>query len=115
MRRKMLAGRKERENRMKPVKSIDAQIAEIEKRRVTLALELQRVNRHRERLRERITAAGWSGFLATDGRDLLGAGDVHDEVEWAAARLVTDGILTRAEVEDIRAGRQSASPQGENA
>src|SRR4051812_10012583 len=39
------------------------EIAEIEKRRVILALELQRTNRKRERLREKITRAGGAGFL----------------------------------------------------
>jgi hypothetical protein len=102
---------------MKPAKPVDAQIAEVEKRRVMLALELQRANRQREDLRQKITRAGWSGFFNTDGRDLLGPGDVHDEVEWAATRLVTDGILTRAEIEDIRTGRCDAAKgsPGDNA
>jgi hypothetical protein len=76
-----------------------ADIAEIEKRRVMLALELQRTNRARERLREKITKAGGAGFLSTDGVDLLEFGDGGDEVSWAAERLIADGIATRAEIE----------------
>jgi hypothetical protein len=76
-----------------------SQIAEVEKRRIFLAIELQKINRKREELREKITAAGGAGFLSTDGVDLLEFGHVHDEVSWAAERLITDGIATRAEIE----------------
>lgn len=76
-----------------------SEIAEIEKRRVMLALELQRTNRARERLRARITAAGGAGFLSTDGAGLLAFGDVHDEVRWASERLIADGICSRREIE----------------
>ena len=41
-----------------------AEIAEVEKRRVTLALELQQANRDRERLREKIAKA-WLSREAT--------------------------------------------------
>jgi hypothetical protein len=75
------------------------QIAEIEKRRVFLALELQRVNRQREILRAKISAAGGAGFLSTDSAELLDIGDREDEVRWAAERLISDGIATRAEIE----------------
>ena len=80
------------------------QIAEIEKRRVFLALELQRLNRDREVLRKKINAAGGAGFLSTDGVDLLDIGDREDEVRWAAERLISDGIATRAEIDKARAG-----------
>ena len=77
-----------------------AEIAEMEKRRVMLALELQRANRDRERLREKITKAGGAGFLSTDCVDLLGLGDRgDDEVVWATERVIADGIATRAEIE----------------
>src|SRR5450759_4044780 len=69
-----------------------SEIAEMEKKRVFLALELQRTNRARTKLREKIaTEARGPGFLTTDGVDILGFGDVHDEIQWAATRLVADG------------------------
>jgi hypothetical protein len=77
-----------------------AEIAEMEKKRVFLALELQRLNRARPRLRDKIAKeARGPGFLSTDGVDLLGLGDVHDEIQWAANRLVADHIVTKAEIE----------------
>jgi hypothetical protein len=76
-----------------------AEISELEKKRIALALELQKINRAREALRQKITRAGGAGFLSSDGVDLLGLGDVHDEVRWAAERLVADGICSRAEIE----------------
>ncbi|WMT78859.1 hypothetical protein [Bradyrhizobium sp. Ash2021] len=80
-----------------------AEIAKIEKRRVMLALELQQVNRVREMLREKITSkAGGPGYLPTDGVELLGLGDLREEVHWAGERLVADGIATRAEIEKAR-------------
>ena len=80
-----------------------SEIAEIEKRRVFLALELQRLNRARTKLREKIaTEARGPGFLTTDGVDILGFGDVHDEIQWAANRLIADGIATRAEIAKAR-------------
>jgi hypothetical protein len=79
-----------------------AEIAQIEKRRVFLALELQQVNRKRELLREKIIADGGAGFLSTDSALLLEFGDVHDEVSWSAERLIADGIATRAEIEKAR-------------
>jgi hypothetical protein len=78
------------------------EIAEIEKRRVMLALQLQKTNREREKLRETITNAGGAGYLSTDGVGLLGIGDLGDsesEVVWASERLIADGICTRAEIE----------------
>jgi hypothetical protein len=78
------------------------EIATIEKRRVFLAIELQKINRNREVLREKITAAGGAGFLSTDGGRFLEFGDVHDEVQWAANRLIADGIATKAEIEKAR-------------
>jgi hypothetical protein len=78
-----------------------SEIAEIEKRRVFLAFELQRTNRAREKLREKITRAGGAGFLSTDGVDLLGLGELA-ELQWAANRLIADGIATTAEIEKAR-------------
>ena len=75
------------------------QIAEIEKRRVTLALELQRTNRAREDLRSKITAAGGAGYLSTDGAELLGFRDSTDVVEWCVKRLIADGVANRRELE----------------
>jgi hypothetical protein len=80
------------------------EIAKLEKRRVMLALQLQQINRSREVLREAIKSeAGGIGYLPTDSAELLGLGDVHDEVKWAAERLIDDGIATRAEIEKARA------------
>jgi hypothetical protein len=79
-----------------------AEIAAIEKRRVLLAIELQRTNRAREVLRGKITAAGGAGFLSTDGAELLYFVDAGDEVHWAGERLIADGIATRAEIEKAR-------------
>ena len=76
-----------------------SEIAGIEKRRVLQALELQAINRERERLREKIKKAGGAGFLSTDLVDLLGLGDVHGEVDWASERVIADGIATRREIE----------------
>jgi hypothetical protein len=81
------------------------QIAEIEKRRVLLALDLQRVNRARETFREKITKAGGAGFLPSDSVEILGLGDRDDEVRWATERLIADGIATRAEIERAKNGR----------
>lgn len=74
-----------------------AEIAEIERRRVFLALDLQATNRRREVLRDRIIKAGGAGFLSTDGVDLLGI--THEEVRWAAERLISDGVATHREIE----------------
>jgi hypothetical protein len=79
-----------------------SEIAEMEKKRVFLALELQRTNRAREKLRAKIEKAGGAGYLATDGVRFLEFGDVHDEVSWAANRLIADGIATRGEIEKAR-------------
>jgi hypothetical protein len=81
------------------------QIAEVERRRVMLALQLQRANRDRERLREKVAKAGGAGFLSTDSVDLLGLGDRgDDETAWACERLIADGIATRAEIERAKNG-----------
>jgi hypothetical protein len=79
-----------------------SEIAEIEKRRVMLAFELQRTNRAREKLREKITKAGGAGYLSTDGPEFLGFGDEIAEIQWAARRLVADKIATKAEIEKAR-------------
>jgi hypothetical protein len=76
--------------------------AAIEKRRVLLVFELQRVNRAREKLREKIGKAGGAGFLSTDGVEFLGFGDEYAEIQWAANRLIADGIATKAEIERAR-------------
>jgi hypothetical protein len=81
-----------------------AEIAEIEKRRVFLAIKLQHANRAREKLREKLTKVGGAGYLTTDSVALLGLGDHgDDETAWAAERLIADNIVTRAEVERARA------------
>jgi hypothetical protein len=79
-----------------------AEIAEIEKRRMMLVFELQRTNRAREKLRQKITKAGGAGFLSTDGVDLLGFGDEFAEIQWAANRLIADGVATPSEIEQAR-------------
>jgi hypothetical protein len=78
------------------------EIAAIEKKRVLLAIELQNVNRKRETLREKIIAAGGTGYLTTDGAELLGLGDRIDEVAWGVDRLIADGIATAAEVKQAK-------------
>lgn len=79
------------------------EIAEIEKRRVMLALELQRVNRARETLRERLTRAGGAGYLPTDGAEFFGLGDIAEgDVYWGCERLIADGIATKAEIEKAK-------------
>jgi uncharacterized protein YjcR len=79
-----------------------SEIAEIEKRRMMLVFEIQRTNRERERLRTKIEKAGGAGFLSTDGVEFLGFGDEYAEIQWAAKRLVADGICTNAEIERAR-------------
>ena len=78
------------------------EIAAIEKRRIFLVFELQRANRAREKLREKITKAGGAGYFSTDGVEFLGFGDEYDEIKWAANRLIADGIATRGEIEKAR-------------
>jgi hypothetical protein len=82
--------------------SFSAAIAEIEKRRMMLVFELQRTNRAREALREKIQKAGGAGYLSTDGVEFLGFGDEYAEIQWAANRLIADGIATKAEIEKAR-------------
>jgi hypothetical protein len=77
------------------------EIAAIEKQRVLLAFELQRTNRAREALRQKIAKAGGAGYLSTDGIELLGLGG-DAEINWAANRLIADGIATRGEIEKAR-------------
>jgi hypothetical protein len=67
-----------------------------------LVFELQRVNRAREKLREKITAAGGAGFLSTDGVEFMGFGDEYAEIQWAANRLIADGIATASEIKKAR-------------
>jgi hypothetical protein len=73
------------------------ELTAIEKRRVMAAFELQRINRAREVLREKVAKAGGGGYLSTDGVELLGLGG-DAELNWAAKRLVADGIATDAEI-----------------
>lgn len=80
------------------------EIAALEKRRILLALELQRVNRQREQLRGSLRAAGGGPFLPLDDADLLGLGDREEEVRWATARALEDRILTKGEVEKAKHG-----------
>jgi hypothetical protein len=83
--------------------SFFSEVAALEKQRVMLAIELQKVNRQRETLREKIAVAGGGPFLMTDGADLLGIGDRIDEVSWAVDRVVADGAVTAAEIERAKA------------
>jgi hypothetical protein len=78
------------------------ELAAIEKRRIMTAFELQRINRAREVLREKVAKAGGAGYLSTDGVELLGLGG-DAEINWAAKRLIADGICTKAEIEKARA------------
>jgi len=80
------------------------EIAKIEKRRLLLALELQAHNRKREDLRDKIAAAGGARYLPTDNFEMLGVGDLADEVLEAGMRLVADGIVTEAEIARGRRG-----------
>jgi hypothetical protein len=82
--------------------SYSSETAEVEKKRVFLVFELQRTNRAREKLRAKITAAGGAGYLSTDGVEFLGFGDEYAEIQWAANRLIADGICTKAEIEKAR-------------
>lgn len=80
-----------------------AEIAQIEKKRVMLALELQSVNRARETLREKLMRAGGAGYLSTDGAEFLGLGDLPEgETYWGCERLIADGIATKAEIEKAK-------------
>jgi hypothetical protein len=81
-----------------------SEIAAMERRRVQLALDLQRLNRAREKLRDDLVRAGGAGYFPTDGAALLELGDRDDEVQWAAARLICDGVASPAEVEEWKAG-----------
>ncbi|MGY4504212.1 DNA-binding protein [Bradyrhizobium sp. GM24.11] len=83
--------------------SFSVDVAEIERRRIMAALELQGINRQRERLREKIRSAGGGGSLPSDGRDLLGLGESYDEeVNWCVERIIASGVATRAEIERAR-------------
>jgi hypothetical protein len=82
--------------------SYSSETAEVEKKRMFLVFELQRTNRAREKLRAKITAAGGAGYLSTDGVEFLGFGDEYAEIQWAANRLIADGICTKAEIEKAR-------------
>ena len=80
------------------------EVAALEKQRVLTAIQLQKINRRREELREKIAAAGGGPFLMTDGAELLGIGDRQDdEVAWGVARLIADGAATAAEIERVKA------------
>ena len=79
-----------------------SEIAAIEKRRVMVVFELQSINRARGVLREKVAkAAGGPGYLSTDGVELLGLGD-DAETNWAAKRLIADGIATESEIEKAK-------------
>jgi hypothetical protein len=78
------------------------EITAIERSRVSAALALQKVNRQREQLRDKIRAAGGHPFLPTDGAQLLELGDRDDEVRWAVERVIADGIMTAVELERLK-------------
>jgi hypothetical protein len=82
--------------------SFIGEITQIERQRVTAALSLQKVNRQREALREKIRAAGGNPFLPTDGALLLELGDRDDELRWAIERVTADGIMTAVELERLK-------------
>jgi hypothetical protein len=84
--------------------SYGSQIAELERHRIFLALSLQRADREREALREKITRAGGQGILPSDGPEFLGLGHRDDEVAWGAGRLIADGICTKKEIEKVMHG-----------
>jgi hypothetical protein len=80
------------------------EIAEVERRRILCALDLQAINRERETLRSKIrSAGGGNAALHTDGSDLLGIGDIQDEVLWGCDRLIADGIVSASEIERAKA------------
>jgi hypothetical protein len=82
------------------------EIAELETSRVMCALALQRIDRARETLRERLRKAGAGGLpLPTDGVELLGLGDREDDVRWAVQRVIADGIATPREIAEAQNGR----------
>ncbi|MFB9262276.1 hypothetical protein ACFFWD_03690 [Bradyrhizobium erythrophlei] len=82
--------------------SFSADVAEIERRRIMMVLELQRINREREQLRENIRSAGGGGSLPTDGIELLGIGDRQDEIWECCERAIARGVVSRAEIEKAR-------------
>jgi hypothetical protein len=79
------------------------EITQVERQRVSAALALQKVNRQREALRDKIRDAGGNAFLPTDGAALLEIGDRDDEVRWAIERVIADGIMTAVELERMKA------------
>jgi hypothetical protein len=79
------------------------EITQIERQRVSAALELQKINRKRETLRDKIREAGGNAYLPTDGAALLEIGDRQDEVAWSIERVIADGIMTAVELERMKA------------
>jgi hypothetical protein len=78
------------------------EITQLERSRVSAALELQKVNRRREALRDKIRAAGGNPFLPTDGAAWLEIGDRDDEVRWAIERVIAGGVMTPVELERLK-------------
>lgn len=76
-----------------------AEIVEVERERVLLAIKLQAINRKRDTLRNLVSARGGCGVvLPTDSIDLLDVGYGDDDVDRATKRVLADGILTQSEV-----------------
>jgi hypothetical protein len=85
--------------------SFSSEVAKVERRRIMAALELQRANRERETLRETIRVSGGGGFLPADGFELLGIGDLQDELWECCERAITRGIVSRDEIEKAKRDR----------
>jgi hypothetical protein len=81
------------------------EIAELERRRLLAALTVQKLNREREELRERIRLAGGGLYLPGDGFEMLGIGErADDEPLVLGDRLVGTGVMTPAEWEHAKRG-----------
>ncbi|UFX41714.1 hypothetical protein HAP47_0020600 [Bradyrhizobium sp. 41S5] len=78
------------------------EVAELERRRLMTVLQLQRINREREGLREKILAAGGTPYLPTDGVEFLGIGDIQDQTWECCERAISNGVVSRAEIEKAR-------------
>ena len=81
------------------------EIAELERRPLLAAMTLQKLNRDREELRERVRLAGGGQYLPGDGIELLGVGERADEEPFLLGdRLVATGVMTSAEWERAKNG-----------
>lgn len=78
------------------------EISSLEKARLDAALEIQKINRKREVLRDKLREAGAGPFLPSDNVELLGPGDRVDEVAEAAERLVWAKVIAPSYLEKAR-------------